>query len=183
MELNTVLIGMGMLLVFMAPVYLLVQSGNQKKKKQIAALKDFARQSGDELAEIHSWCNTYLLATDMNESALFYANSEDQLQPFRKLSLKEKARCEVVTEARTLKSGKETVRVINRIFLQIETKQGKGVTERLLIYDASSDPSLSDQVQIAEKWQQRVSTILKNNEFTGEATASVQKQHVNKATV
>src|SRR5690606_38742989 len=114
MELDSVLIGLGMLIVFMAPVYLLIQSGKRKKQKRIKAFKDFANGFGLKLNEVSSWSNTYLMATDKEGTTVFYANGNDSTQPYQRIELANKSRCEVVTEARTLKNGKETSRVIDR---------------------------------------------------------------------
>lgn len=167
MDLDTVLMGLGMLVVFMAPVYFLVQSGKRKKKKVLTAFHEFAKSSGKELAEVTVLTDSYFLATDVDGKVVFYANTYNQESPYMKQDLAEVSNCRVSTEGHTVKDGGDSIRVIDRIWLQFESKQSKDVVARMKLYDADTDPSLSDQPRIGEEWQQKINNLIAKDKNPG----------------
>src|SRR5690606_26397623 len=160
MDLGSVLIGLGTLLVFMVPVYWLQQSGKRNKLKRIKFLREKADAGGAELGEVACWSGNYCLAIDTSGTTLFYSNQNNLEQPFQKIALQDKMRCKVVTDSRTLKNGKETVQVIDRISLHFERKNPGIAPDQIVIFNSDTDPSISDQMVLVGEWQQRISVLL-----------------------
>ena len=160
MDLGSVFIGLGTLLVFMVPVFWLQQSGKRNKTKRIKALRERAAADGADLGEVACWSSSYCLAVDTSGTSVFYSNQNNLEQPFQKIALQDKMRCKVVTDSRTLKNGKETVQVIDRISLHFERKNPGIAPDQIVIFNSDTDPSISDQMVLAEEWQQRISVLL-----------------------
>lgn len=160
MDLGSVLVGLGTLFIFMAPVLWLVQSEKNKKKKKVDAFKGYATSLGLEIADVAFWSSSYCLAVDTTGKTVLYGDTRLTEKPYTKISLAAKRACKLVVDSRKLKREREVTEVIDRISLTFVDRDPRVIPESLIIFNADSDPSLSDQMELAQVWVKHINSAI-----------------------
>lgn len=161
MDLGSLLVGLGTLLVFVSPIFWLQWSEKSNKQKRIKRFKNKTIAIGVDIDQLVSWNNNYCLGIDNKGAILLYLNDRQADDPFELLDLSTVKVCKLNVASRKISREKEQIEVIDRISLVFSFRNANTPSRSVLIFDSDSDPSITDELGLAREWEERISACLK----------------------
>lgn len=163
MDLGSVLVGLGVLMVFMAPIFWLQWSGKSNKEKRTKRFKTQALALGIDIDHMAMWCNNYCLGIGNKGQALLYLNEHQPSDPFMWIDLTTVTGCKLAVESHKAVRDNESIVVVDRISLVFSFHNANTPSRSISIFDWDADPSISDQLVFAKEWEERISAVLKTS--------------------
>ena len=159
MDTASTLMGLGLLLLFVAPVGFLVYNQSHKEKKRMKKMAFLAGQKGYSLDEVEH-INGLSLALDKKagKSILLRSGQDEQLQV---LDLRNVAKVDLV---KTDEDGKAVSALdeVREIFLLVKSKDHSD--KKLIFYAEEDDPvtEKAERLNKAMNWQKRLQQFSKS---------------------
>ncbi len=152
MDSSSLIIGLFLFFVFVGPLVYLERARKSKAKKFLKTFIGLAEKQGLKLGLTDSW-NNYAVGIDPAAHKLFYLKALKDKNIEKVVDLSAVPKCRVVNEGRTIDSGKNARKVIDRLGLAFTNGQ-PGVAETVLeFYNSDDNTSLTDELPLLEKWQ------------------------------
>lgn len=161
MDIGSVLIGLGMLLLFVGPLMLLHFSEKWKKEQLLTKFRQIAAGRGYEIDVVEVWRNEYCLGMDNRGENIIYFKSLQPNAIYEVQPLADVTDCKVAIDSRKIKRDGEVVEVIDRISLSLTIRDAAKSALSLTIFDAESGPGVADELKIAETWKNRISSLIR----------------------
>lgn len=150
MDTASTLMGLGLLILFVAPVGYLVYSQSYQEKKRVKKLSFLAHQKGFALDEIEN-INGLSLGLDKTAKKfiLLKSGSEAKLQV---MDLEKISKIEI---SKTDEDGHPTIILDEVREISLQMKKSDGSTKKLIFYAEEEDPitQKSERLENALKWQ------------------------------
>ena len=154
MNLGSFIIGFVLISLFVIPIYFLGRKNATKDKVNIAYFNSIADQMGIKFSQTEIWSSIYFIGMDQEADKLFYLKKTEENEEKVLIGLKEIEKCRVDNVIRTIKEGKYTTSITDRIDLKIKLKNSNAFEKTIEFYNAHGKGNiiLSDQLHLAEKW-------------------------------
>ncbi len=148
MDTTSTLMGLGLLLVFVGPIFLLIIQQNRKEKKRKSAFQKISNQVKIQ-PSITDFSASLLLGLDQKSKKLLVIEPENNMQ-FQLIDLQEFKSSEVNAREIPGKQGK-----LNHISLTLLGKNGNGKISEIIFYDEDDtiNNDAESQLMLAKKWQ------------------------------
>ncbi|WP_162055025.1 hypothetical protein [Pontibacter pamirensis] len=158
MDITSVIIGLISLALFAVPVMLIQRKQKQQKQKQLQHFLDIAQQQQLTITQHDLWNHHFAIGIDTEQSILLFLKKRAEGEGMLLLHLSEVAACRVNNVNREVAGN----RVIDLIELRF-TFQVSGLREQAVeFYNREESMSLNEELLLAEKWRDIVSTHLQN---------------------
>jgi len=154
MNLGSLIIGIVLVLLFVVPIYFFSRKNADKERKLLAYFKNMANQQGLNVSQTEIWDSIYFIGIDQEADKIFYLKKTEENEEKVLIGLREIEKCRVDNVIRTIKEGKYTTSITDRIDLKIKLKNSNAFEKTIEIYNAHGNGNiiLSDQLHLAEKW-------------------------------
>jgi len=164
MNTGSLIIGIVLVLLFVVPIYFLSRKSSNKDKKMLAYFKNQAEQNGLNVSQTEIWNNSYYIGIDQEAGKLFYLKKIEENEEKVLIGLREIEKCRVDNIFRTIKEGKYSTNITDRIDLKIKLNNSNGSEKTIEFYNAHGTGHLilSDQLHLAEKWAKIINQNINN---------------------
>lgn len=156
MDLESFIIGLISLALFIVPIMLIQRKQRQQKKKFLENFMNLAEQKQLKITEYDFWNHCFAIGIDKGQNKLFYLKKQNEGEQTALINLSEVAACRVINMNREVNGD----RVIDFIELRF-TFRNPGIPEQALeFYNKEKSLSLNEELLIAEKWKAIANTSL-----------------------
>jgi hypothetical protein len=156
MDLISILIGFLILGVCTVPFVMMRKNQTNRHKRVIREVSEFAKTEGYNLT-IHEVCADFILGADEQKKYLIFQKHELEPKVTQSLNLSDIKMCKVVNSYKNGAQGSN--KKIDKIDLQFISNNNKPDTT-WSIYKAEESLQLSGELQVAEKWAERINQII-----------------------
>lgn len=153
MDTTSTMIGIGLLLLFFIPIFLLNRKNKKSETRFKQKLFDFALNEKNTINDFEIWNNT-AIGIDENSAKLFFIKKITYQEVKVEIDLHEVKECKLVNTNHSLysKDGEKTI--IDKLELVFTFLNKNENNNSLLIYDNDFDNlNMSGELQIAKKWE------------------------------
>lgn len=159
MDSSSLIIGLFLFFIFVGPLVYLERAKKSKRNKSLKKFHELAEKQGLKLTQTDKW-NSYAIGIDPTAHKIYYLKELKDRNIETVLDLAGVQKCRVLNEGRSVDSGKNAQKVIERLGLAFTNGQpGKGETV-LEFYHVDDHTSLTDELPLLEKWQKIASGYL-----------------------
>lgn len=150
MDLGTGLLGAAFIAIATLP-FVVVNNGKRKiKNRQLFVFKREASNLHCDNIDYET-CGDYIIGIDLSKQLLLFNNRSIDLEKVQVIDLKKIKNCEINTVSRTVGTGKNKTKVIDRLELHLSSKDGR--TENILtFYSDDHRDMFSGELKSIEKW-------------------------------
>lgn len=160
MDIGTIIIGAMTIGLFILPFAVTGRGKKKREKRLLEALTQEAAKQGSSLTQVE-YCGYQALALDATSKKLYHAKLEENHQTSGQMDLSTVKRCRMVKTARTIQGSDGNTQVVDWVALVFSHKDpSKGETHWVL-FDSEEHFQLVGELQLAEKWAERVNEHLK----------------------
>lgn len=148
MDLQTFLIGLGAVLLVIAPIYIAQRKHKGEQNKTKLYLDSLGQAQGLKFSLYEFWGVGYAIGLDTSKKMLCYVDSVANEENPTFINLAEVEKCAVINEHRTINDN----RVIEQIKLDFTLKNSR-THQSLLFYDREANLNFTNELVLAEKWK------------------------------
>lgn len=148
MDLQTIIIGVLALAVFIVPVYLIQSKQKKQSVKVLDELLSFSEEQQLRLTRLDFWNEVFAIGIDETNRKLVYYNKQDFSPRQVIIDLADVKNCEVVKESREVNGNL----IIDQIVLRFSFDGPKKQEQRLEFYNREQNMMLSSELHFARKW-------------------------------
>jgi hypothetical protein len=160
MDIKNAIIGFVLVAIFILPlVYLVNMQKNKDKKLQKHFLAE-AKKFNVSISKSDVWNSGYCIGIDDTNSKLLYFYKKLGKEESTLIDLSEVKKCKTSNINRNVKTKAGNIYVIDRIELVFSYKDTAIADKPLMFYSAEDDMTLSDELQLVEKWQKTINSVL-----------------------
>ncbi len=161
-DLESVVIGVGLLLVFICPlIYVqLKQKFNIKKYTEI--FQEKARKQQLDISEFDIWNNGYGIGIDKKANVLLYYCSKTGEDVLKKVDLTKVISCRSITERKPIRANSASSKVTQSLTLSLKLKDSNARNIDLEFYNIKYHTELYLELPLIEKWTKIINQALKN---------------------
>lgn len=153
-DFESVLIGVGMLLIFVVPFIYVQYKHKYTEKKSQAELMKKAEEHHLNLGLHDVWAGKYGIGLDDDKGLLLYCNRTEGGQPGLLINIKELASC----KKSTLKKADDSTKSIS---LVLRYKKDQSREDRLEFFDLKKNSNLFKILPLADKWEKLIISRIK----------------------
>jgi len=144
-----------MLIMFVLPFVIVRRNRNNREKKFTQALNALAAKRGCNISENESWNDRCTIGIDKVVHVLFFIRKNENDNVEYIINLPETQACRIINTSRTIRDGKESYSVIEKLELCFEFFDKTRPQTLLVFYNAKHESlTLAGELQIAERWVQ-----------------------------
>jgi len=144
--------GIILLLIFILPFIAISRSRKKKEQSFITALNSLAEKSNCNITEYETWHNR-AIGIDKNAHKLFFLQRTDNYITEKEINLTETEKCHAEKTNRTMKQGKETYSVIEKLELAFQLRDKQQSETLLEFYNVEKDSlTPAEELRLLEKW-------------------------------
>lgn len=161
MELGTAIVGIIVTLICIIPFVVLNIKKRNKERAILNVLNKLANENHSQITEYEIW-NHSSIGIDDNSAYMFYICLINENQISNIVNLKEVEKAKVNSIYRSVNTDERTYNIIDKLELEFIHKN-KNIPEKVFeFYNSNTNRlTLAGELQIAEKWCNKVNAILK----------------------
>lgn len=158
MEIGNIIVGIIILLICTTPFALISTNKRNREKKLRSLLNEIASKANCTINDSEIW-NHSVIGIDITKSMAFYVRNTENHKASQQINLAEVQKCRVLNSNKTLSNSQGVYNIVEKLELAFTTK---GKTEiSIEIYNAAYDsPTLTGELQLAEKWCQNFNNAI-----------------------
>lgn len=153
-DLESVFIGIGMLLIFVVPFIYVQYRHKSLDKKQKKNLLEKAKANNLNLTQYEVWANAYGIGIDENSNTIYYLKNSKAENVEHAVALKSIASCKKIT----LKDSLGNSQYVNLI---LKNKNESAADIRLEFFSHKQKSTLFKADPLASKWEQIIAKAIK----------------------
>lgn len=159
-DLTSLIIGIGLLLLFMAPIFFYQMSVSKKERRLSNLLKETAKKSQSNIDEEETFRTGYALGLDKQKNMLFWVQVDQETKETRSevYTLSEYDKSSVYKSQSGI--SRHDGATLNEIGIQLKTNNNKS-TATIPICSARQGHLAGDETKQADGWAKRVQAQLK----------------------
>lgn len=156
MEKASILIGVGLFIVFMAPILYIIFNQSAKDKKRLKNLKRIAKEHNLNLSQIEV-SNTLLLGLDEKAKKLVIVEPTNEMQ-FDVVDLTQLDRSQVAKKSLPAANRKKGNDKVIHVSLELVQNHGTDKVTDIVFYDENDNESFDPETKlfIAQKWDKLI---------------------------
>ncbi|PZD78524.1 hypothetical protein [Mesonia sp. K7] len=154
MDLGSILIGVIMVLICIAPFMLMMISRKKKEQQMLQNLQSMVTQGQAELSE-QEVCGNYAIGIDKTKNSLFFYQKTEEDSKQEKIELSQIDHCQLIHQKTSKKE------VIEQLGLSFFPKDKKQTPIHWVFYDMNVNTHLNGELASVKKWHQIIYTCLK----------------------
>ncbi|WP_179318068.1 hypothetical protein [Winogradskyella helgolandensis] len=162
--------------IVILPFVLFINGSKKRKRKLRNALRYEAAQNNCELSEIEVHSNFAIGLNTTGEKLFFYKETEVSAYA-QVIDLKSIVSCKFIKESKRIKDKTKHYDVIDTIQLSFIHQNLKDVTN-LVLYNNDDEMALNNELAIGQKWQDKISELLRVKVNTNTVSSESDKQVV-----
>ncbi len=153
-------IGILIILAILFPIWLLMRSQSSGKRKLQKKMAMLGKGNAMDITECESW-GTKVIGLDRQGAKVAYTDFRTSENAVHIADLNLFERC--LAEKRYLENGsKKAGDVISSVYLRFASLSKNGSDLVFPLYEDSSDLTLTNELQIAQEWADKLSNIIRN---------------------
>ncbi|WP_439882742.1 hypothetical protein ACSX1A_06135 [Pontibacter sp. MBLB2868] len=160
MDLQTLLIGLGVLMFAIAPIFYFQRKHRNEQNETRIHLDRLGRAQGLSFSVYEFWGSGYAIGLDTSKKVLCYVDSVANEEKPTFINLAEVEKCTVINEHRTINDN----RVIEQIKLDFTLKNSR-THQSLLFYDREANLNFTNELVLAEKWKATVNARVSSGQL------------------
>lgn len=154
MELQSIIIGVLCLAVFIVPIFLLQK---RQSGKSLQDYSDMAAKQGLSILKNEFWDPCYALGVDPDKKMLFYTKKHEEGYDQVLIDLSQVEKCTVSNISREVKGDK----VIDNVGLLLTYRLGLKLSPTYLeFYNKEETLNLNEELLLAKKWEAIIGSFL-----------------------
>jgi hypothetical protein len=157
---GTGIVGLVSVLIFAGPFVVIFFNRAQKEKRVLRSLNEIAQQNNCIISQ-HEFCGDFALGLDESRNFVFFFKQKKGEVILQSVDLSEIQSCHPVKKTRTIRNGKDSVIITERLelnFVPVSKSEGETSFE---LYDEEVNVQLSGELQFLDKWVRQLSVRLK----------------------
>lgn len=154
MDLSSLIIGLVLMSLFVIPIFFLSRKKASKDKQLLSHFTNIAEQQELKISQNDIWSRNYFIGIDQDANKLIYIKKTNENDDKVLFGLKEVELCRVDNVIRTIKEGKYSSNVTDRIDLKFKLKNSNAFEKTIEFYNAHGTENviLTNELELAEKW-------------------------------
>lgn len=160
MDIKNAIIGFVLVAIFILPLVYLVNMQKNKDKKILKSFNAVAKKFNVSITKSEIWNSGYCIGIDDSNKKLLYFYKKNGKEESTLIDLSEVKKCKSSNINRNVKTKSGNIYVIDRIELVFSYKDSSIADKALMFYSAVDDMTLSNELQLAEKWQNAISSLM-----------------------
>ncbi len=162
MDTATIVIGVAIALLCAAPVIFFTNTDKKASSKLLKYIQKEARKIQCNIA-VPEQTGDFAIALDENQKKLLFAKKLKYDYVFQSIGLKDYSECRLVRTDRISHDKKMHFEGIQSVELKLigKTKHQSDIT--LELFNADENPTIQDELKMAEKWSEIINKQLKNS--------------------
>ena len=159
LDLGTTLIGTISVVICVAPFVLVTRSVKKKEKEMLRALNDFANLDNCKIHE-HEYIGDFIIGMDTTKNVVFFYKKEKDTLEKLSVDLKDVKNCNVSKIGKSVRKNGKVEQIIERIELVFTTSPSASRDVVFELFNTLNNLQLNGELQTAEKWAQKVNTLV-----------------------
>lgn len=156
---TTAIIGIVMLLVFIIPVFIVMQKQRTSKKKLEMQLADIEKENNMKISEHETWNNKVIGLDDSKKVALFVIRNQND-NDVKIVNLHEISK---TAPERSIISSEDgsSIQAVSAVRIRFASKDRNKSDSVFTLFDDAADHSINDEIQLANTWSERFNRAIK----------------------
>lgn len=152
MDSGTLIIAILFILVCSIPFIIMVRNSKKREKQFLRMLLEIAGKDNCELS-VHDFLTHAAISIDNKTNMVFFVKKVNSTETHQLVTLAEIQSCHLVNAARTGSNEDGLFKIIDRLELVLESHDKSKADIILEFYNSAySSPTLTVELQLAEKW-------------------------------
>ncbi|MBD1396461.1 hypothetical protein H9Q13_04735 [Pontibacter sp. JH31] len=156
MDLQTIIIGVLALAVFIVPVYLIQRKQKKQSNMVLDRMLSFCEERQMQLTKLDFWNEVFAIGIDEAVGKVVYFNMQDVVARQVIVDLADVKCCELVKDSRKVNGDL----IIDQIVLRFHFTGPKRQSQELEFYNREQNMMLSNELHFANKWMGIVNSAL-----------------------
>lgn len=160
MDLQTTLIGVFIALLFIFPFVYMNQAAKIRSRKALGQLQNLAQQNHSDIGRFE-YLSGFSCGLSANEKKFFAMKRNGSDVVSQVIDLTEISHCSLNNRSRSVSGSGSSAIVTDAIELIFHHRDKAAGTTVVTVYNAEHDnPTLSGELQFAEKWQKTITSLI-----------------------
>lgn len=161
-DLESIIIGTGLLLVFICPLFYVQLKQKSNIKKYTKAFLDTAHAQQLHISDFDIWNNGYGIGIDKKAGILLYHFSKNGTDILHKIDLNKISSCKSITEKKPTQGGSNSSKITQSLALFIKLRDSKPDSLGLEFYNIKYHSTLFTELSLMEKWIRLINQSIKS---------------------
>lgn len=162
MDLESIIMAFGALLLVAAPMLYFQRKQKNKQSKERLNLDRLGKAEGLEFSLYEFWDSGYAIGLDTSKKVLCYFTRIAGKEEYTLISLAEVGNCTVINDHRDVNEN----RVIDQVRLGFTFKDTRA-HKSLLFYDREANLNFTNELLLAEKWKNIICSNISSSQLVG----------------
>jgi len=160
MDLASLLIGTGLLVAFLVPVFLIQGANKREAARKIADLTKKAQNSGINISKSEIW-NEQFIGVDSDRRIVFIQKDINNDSTGMIIGLDDFVSCRLTTEVKGGKSNSQDGQRIQKISLVLKSGNSTSSDIRINFFDNDINMSVQNELEIAKRWEANLNNAMR----------------------
>ena len=153
MDSGTIIIAILFILVCSIPFIIMGRNSKKREKQFLRTLVEIARKNNSKLSD-HDFLTHAAIGIDDGANMIFFVKKVNNIETHQLVTLHEIQKCNLITAARNANNEDGFFKIIEKLELAFEHRDKRKADTILEFYNADySSPTLTGELQLAEKWR------------------------------
>lgn len=161
MDKNSLIIGLVLLFISIAPLYLISLNRKNKKKKMLQLLSTFAEKYNCIISQ-YDICSEKIIGMDETKKFVFFLAKENDSTVENYIDLSGIKNCKMVHSTKTIKENEESQKITDHIELCFTYLNSSKPEVKWEFYNQENNSQISSELQVVQKWSKLISRNLKS---------------------
>jgi len=159
MDIASLLIGIGLLAVFLVPVFLIQGANKRKAARKLADLKKQAQKYGINISKYEIW-NEQFIGVDTSRRKVFLQRDINNNSSGLVIGLDDFVSCKLTTEVKGRKNYSHDSPRIERIYLVLTSGARAPLDIKINFFDNDVNMAIRDELEIAKRWETNINNTM-----------------------
>ena len=160
MDIASLLIGIGLLAVFLVPVFLIQGANKRKAARKLADLKKQSQNYGINISKYEIW-NDQFIGVDTSRRKVFLQRDIQNNSSGLVIGLDDFKSCKLTTEVKGGKNNSHDSQGIERIYLVLISRTQKSSDIKINFFDNDVNMAIRDELEIAKRWETNINNAMR----------------------
>ncbi len=156
----TLIVGILMLLVFIVPVWIVMQKQKKNRKKLEVYLASLEREKNIKLTEHETWSNKIIGIDSNNGKALFVTEGADGKQ-VTLVDLHHISRS-IVERSTVSSESKSSLQAVTAVRIRFVARSKAHADQVFVLYNEDIDGTIGSEIRMADTWVERFNKLIKS---------------------
>ncbi len=161
-DLESIIIGGGLLLIFICPLIYVQLKQKINYKKYTQAFLDTAKSKNLTISDFDIWNNGYSIGIDKKAGILFYHSIKNGTEISHLIELGKVLSCRAITERKPSQGGSSSSNITQSLTLSIKLREPNPSSLGLEFYNIKYHTGLYTELPLIDKWIKLINQSIKS---------------------